>query len=400
MTQTKPLLSAFVYGSDLAVRIHAAPLERTGIPGDDAIHLAFLLDRSGSMSGERLTAVKRTLHAARPLFDSQDRVTLITFANSAMTVVADHVMDESGALAFYTAVDELEANGGTNMAAAFEALGPLSVRLNLDAIILLTDGQVNEGISSTQGLLTLGLGLGSPFYTLGYGADHNRLLLKALALKSRGSYMFVDDESMLPRTLGDLMGGLRTQVFAAASLSVEGATCREIGGGSSSFRVGAIVPDRDYWVIFTGAPSSVVLRNGDTEVATVIPVASADEEVQEQILRSQVTEVLEDATTALETYESVPLSLAALCASMDALPDTMRGRPLIVQMRAELEAIRTAPPRPSAQLLARMSSGTAYLSSQRGVSIAFQDTFSSPVQRQCSEDTQILYASQRTEDPV
>lgn len=398
MTQTKPLLSAFVYGSDLAVRIHAAPLERTGIPGDDAIHLAFLLDRSGSMSGERLTAVKRTLHAARPLFDSQDRVTLITFANAAMTVVADHVMDESGALAFYTAVDELEANGGTNMAAAFEALGLLSLRL--DAIILLTDGQVNEGIFSTQGLLTLGLGLGSPFYTLGYGSDHNRLLLKALALKSRGSYMFVDDESMLPRTLGDLMGGLRTQVFASASLSVEGATCREIGGGSASFRVGAIVPERDYWVIFTGSPSSVVLRDGDTEVASVIPIASADEEVQEQILRSRVTEVLENATNALEIYEPVPLSLVALCASIDALPDTMRGRPLIGQMRAELEAIRTAPPRPSAQLLARMSSGTAYLSSQRGVSIAFQDTFSSPVQRQCSEDTQILYASQRTEDPV
>jgi hypothetical protein len=401
MTQAKPLLSAFTYGTDLAVRIHAVPLERTGPtpPGEDAIHLAFLLDRSGSMSGERLTAVKRTLHAARPLFDPEDRVTLITFSNSAMTVVADHVMDESGALAFYTAVDELEANGGTNLSAAFEALG--SLRLSLDAIILLTDGQVNEGISSTQGLLSLGLGLGSkPFYTLGYGSDHNRSLLKALALKSRGSYIHVDDESMLPRTLGDLMGGLRTQVFASASLSVEGATCRELGGGSSTFRVGAIVPDRDYWVIFTGAPSSVFLREGTEVIDTALPLASADEEVREQILRSQVAEVLEDATTALENYEPVPASLAALCALIDALPDTMRGRDLVNQMRAELEVIRTAPPRPSAELLARMSSGTAYLSSQRGVSVAFHDTFSSPMQRQRSEETQILYASQRSEDPV
>ena len=401
MTQAKPLLSAFTHGTDLAVRIHAVPLERTGPtpPGEDAIHLAFLLDRSGSMCGERLTAVKRTLHAARPLFGPEDRVTLITFANTAMTVVADHVMDESGALAFYTAVDELVANGGTNMAAAFEALGPL--RLNLDAIILLTDGQVNEGISSTEGLLSLGLGLSSkPFYTLGYGADHNRSLLKALALKSRGSYIHVDDESMLPRTLGDLMGGLRTQVFASASLSVEGATCREIGGGSSTFRVGAIVPDRDYWVIFTGAPSSVVLRDGSEVIDMALPLASADDEVQEQILRSQVAEVLEDATTALENYAPVPASLAALCTSIDAMPDAMIGRPLVRQMRAELEAIRTAPPRPSAELLARMSSGTAYLSTQRGVSVAFHDTFSSPAQRQRSEETQILYASQRTEDPV
>jgi hypothetical protein len=260
---------------------------------------------------------------------------------------------------------------------------------------------VNEGISSTQGLLTLGLGLGSkPFYTLGYGADHNRSLLKALALKSRGSYIHVDDESMLPRTLGDLMGGLRTQVFASASLSVEGATCREIGGGSSTFRVGAIVPDRDYWVIFTGAPSSVFLREGTEVIDTALPLASADEEVREQILRSQVAEVLEDATTALENYEPVPASLAALCALIDALPDTMRGRDLVRQMRAELEVIRTAPPRPSAELLARMSSGTAYLSSQRGVSVAFQDTFSSPAQRNASDSTQILYASQRSEDPV
>lgn len=401
MTQAKPLLSAFTHGTDLAVRIHAVPLERTGPtpPGEDAIHLAFLLDRSGSMSGERLTAVKRTLHAARPLFGPEDRVTLITFANTAMTVVADHVMDESGALAFYTAVDELVANGGTNLSAAFEALG--SLHLSLDAIILLTDGQVNEGISSTQGLLSLGLGLSSkPFYTLGYGADHNRSLLKALALKSRGSYIYVDDESMLPRTMGDLMGGLRTQVFAAATLSIEGATCRELGGGSSTFRVGAIVPDRDYWIIFTGAPSSVVLREGSEVVDTALPLASADEEVQEQILRCKVAATLEEATISMELYEGIPDSVAALCAFIDALPDTMTGRPLVRQMRAELEAIRTAPPRPSAELLARMSSGTAYLSSQRGVSVAFQDTFSSPVQRQRSEETQILYASQRTEDPV
>jgi hypothetical protein len=399
MTTTKPLLSAFVCGGDLAVRIHATPLEQTGIPGDDAIRLAFLLDVSGSMSGERLTAVKRTLHAARPLFEPEDRVTLITFANSALTVVSDHVMDEDGAVAFYTAVDELVANGGTNMAAAFEALGPLSVRL--DAIILLTDGQVNEGISSTQGLLTLGLGLGSkPFYTLGYGADHNRTLLQQFAVKSRGSYTYVDTDEMLPRIMGDLMGGLRTQVYAAATLSVEGATCRELGGGAATFRVGGLVPDRDYWTIFTGSPSSVVLRDGVTEVATVIPIASADEEVREQILRCQVATVLEEATQALENYESVPASLAALCTVMDGLPDTMRGRDLVRQMRAQLEEIRMAPPRASPHLLARMSSGTAYLSSQRGASSNYAPVFSSPLQRLYSDETQILYASQRSEDPV
>lgn len=399
-------LSALISNGCLAVRVRLPtqePVQRP--PGDDAIHLAFLLDTSGSMNGEPLSRVKRTLHAARPLLQLGDRVTLITFSTAATVVVANLLMDADGDTVLYTAIDQLVANGSTNMAAAFDALGTLHLRL--DAVVLLTDGMVNIGIKSTEGLRALASGLGTmPFYTMGYGADHNRPLLQQLATNSRGSYTYIRDEMTLPEIMGDIISGLRFQVYSRASLRVPGASCKELGFSGERYMIGSVIPGRDYWAVFDLAGDggeygehTVGLYN-DTDllvdsIATFVD--NGNLEVEEQILRCKVAVVLEAATAALEAGQERPGSLAELCAAIDAMPPALKERPLVSSMRAQLEDIRTLPT--TLELLARMSSDTAYLSTQRGVSSGYT-TFSSPAQRNASDTTQILYASQRTEDPI
>jgi hypothetical protein len=399
-------LSALISNGTLAVRVRLPTQELFQRPPcDDAIHLAFLLDTSGSMNGEPLSRVKRTLHAARPLLQLGDRVTLITFSTAATVVVDNLLMDADGDTVLYTAIDQLVANGSTNMAAAFDALGALHLRL--DAVVLLTDGMVNIGIKSTEGLRALASGLGTmPFYTLGYGADHNRLLLQQLATNSRGSYTYIRDEMTLPEIMGDIISGLRFQVYSRASLRVPGGLCKELGFSGERYMIGSVIPGRDYWAVFDLAGDgdeygerTVGLYN-DTDllvdsIATFVD--NGNLEVEEQILRCKVAVVLEAATAALEEGHERPSSLAELCAAIDAMPPALKERPLVSSMRTQLEQIRTLPT--TLELLARMSSDTAYLSTQRGVSSGYM-TFSSPAQRNASDTTQILYSSQRTEDPI
>ena len=170
--------------------------------------------------------------------------------------------------------------------------------------------------------------------------------------------------------------------------------------------IGSVIPGRDYWAVFDLAGDgdeygerTVGLYN-DTDllvdsIATFVD--NGNLEVEEQILRCKVAVVLEAATAALEEGHERPSSLAELCAAIDAMPPALKERPLVSSMRTQLEQIRTLPT--TLELLARMSSDTAYLSTQRGVSSGYM-TFSSPAQRNASDTTQILYSSQRTEDPI
>ena len=413
-------VSAFRTGDYLAVRVSTAPVVPTA-SSDRPLNLAFLLDTSDSMSGARLDSVKRTLIAARDLLQPNDRVTLITFGDAATTIAAGKTMDPAGIADFYAAVDQICTNGCTNLSAALEMLA--TARQQPDAIVILTDGHVNRGVTSTVGLRTMVLGVAgsTPVHTLGYGGDHNRVLLREIATKTHGAYTYVDAEAVLPLAMGDLIGGLRSEVARDAALEVNGGAwvSQELGGAT----LGALVAGRDYWAIFrwTGseeAPEPVTVRLGATEpggisrlevVAAGAPQTSGMD-IDEQILRCRVARLLADASDALESGRpgAVEGNLLAMRTELEGLFPEMRARPLVLRMTAQiaetLEAVQhrhamTAPL--DTRLLSRLSAGATVLCSQRGVSS--QDPtnmFSSPLQRTTSDRVRGRFIHPEDEEPT
>jgi len=370
-----------------------------------SINLALLVDTSMSMSGDRLDSVKRTLRGARDLFRSDDQVTLVTFGDRATTVTDHMAMTPEGLTAFYASIDAIETGGCTNLSAGIEELLIRQRDPPYDAILLLTDGIVNRGVVSTIGIRTMALGLGSmPITALGYGADHNRILLRDLAVRSRGSYNYIDSEEILPITMGDMLGGLRTEVLKEAMLSVPlGWTCCEVGCSplSSSFMVGNIVPDRDYWVVFKGAEAEaegpiVLSAAAFREESRCIPFSDC-QELQEQVLRSRVAKAIMDASDLMELGRPIGDTVLALDAEFKVLSDSMKARPLILRMQAQLAEVLNSVQQTGqvqSDSLARMASGAAGLSIQRGVSTPTSgnpcnnQTFSSPLQRLTSTQVQ------------
>lgn len=440
------MISAHAYQSDahIVIRVRSDAVPQEG----RSLHVAFAVDCSGSMEGDRMESVKRTLHAARDLFQPQDFVTIVAFGNSSRTVTLHQAMDEAGAAECYRAIDDIQINGSTNLSSAFEALA--SFGYSYDAIIILTDGHINMGLSSTAGLRAMGLGIGRgrPLYTIGYGSDHNRILLRDMALHSRGSYTYIDSEDILPVTMGDILSGLRMEVAQNVTVTCEG-KCMELGAepDSSSYCIGNIIPDRNYWVVFSAQEGSTSMAEcsvtgaGLSEPFRISAEATNDDmksEVREQILRCRIVHEMAGVTDALEKH-MVPSSeqkdvLQAMKDEIAASDDSFRLRPLVLRMTGQIEDIlqQMEDFRPSvnyddadlgfhmnigvrrqrniADTLARLSSGTAVLATQRGVfSQSPPDDsdptnhegvvrdpsalFSSPVQRTVSNNVRSHYFS-------
>lgn len=366
------------------------------------INLAFLMDVSDSMIGERLQTVKRTLHAARSLFNPTDRVTLVTFGNDGI-VVTDHLLlDESGIQTFYKKVDAIGTSGCTNLSAGIEAL--LNVQIGqqpFDAIVVLTDGLVNNGVTSTTGLQTMFAGFGSvPITAIGYGADHNRILLRNLALATRGSYVYVDSESLIPMAMGDLLSGIRREVLRGARLTVpQGWSYFELGVDSF---IGNIVADRDYWVVYKrvrdteDGPIVLTDATGYHEELAVIAISDCHD-LQEQVLRCRVAKAIAALSLVMEQSLRVVAAtyneISRLNDEFANLPDAMLARPLVLRMKAQIAELLESHAHHSDDVLARMSSDVVYLSSQRGVTSGDTLSFSSPSQRAASAQVKTSYQS-------
>eukprot|EP00287_Rhodomonas_sp_CCMP768_P030364 CAMPEP_0202853296 /NCGR_PEP_ID=MMETSP1389-20130828/90412_1 /ASSEMBLY_ACC=CAM_ASM_000865 /TAXON_ID=302021 /ORGANISM="Rhodomonas sp., Strain CCMP768" /LENGTH=528 /DNA_ID=CAMNT_0049531845 /DNA_START=20 /DNA_END=1606 /DNA_ORIENTATION=- len=94
----------------------------------------------------------------------------------------------------------------------------------LRSVFLFTDGLATEGITNTNELIqALGQKLDlSPrvrVYTFGFGADHSPELLAELARVGSGTYYFMEKEEAIPTAFADALGGLLS--VAAQNVTVE-----------------------------------------------------------------------------------------------------------------------------------------------------------------------------------
>jgi hypothetical protein len=376
------------------------------------------------MTGARIDSVKRTLAAARPLFCESDTVSLVTFNDNGTTQLARHRLNDDGIEQFYTVVNNLTPSGSTNLSAGIEKLYEIGTDYTM--LLLLTDGHINMGVTSVGGLKAMALGVcRSAINTLGYGPDHSRSLLSQLAIASRGSYTYADSDEVLPIIVGDILAGVRGEVFRQVEVSHTGPAtviCQEIDSAGSKYTVGNMVADRDYWVVFSATDdlSTIQVSAAGGFSQSVSVTDSDDLAIKEQICRCRVARQLSSISELLETgfAEAVQInttrtSLTSLRDEITALSDTS-SRPLLLRMTGQIaEALEgleslVAGPGPGSgpalcrmpagnHLAARMSSGVTCLATQRGYMSGGGDPnetciFSSPSQRTGSRTVHATYS--------
>ncbi len=162
-----------------------------------ALALALVIDRSGSMAGEKIELAKEAARATADLLSAEDSLGVIGFDSAPERIV--RMQSAANRVAIQRDIGRLAARGGTAIFPALDmALSDLSVtRARLHHVILLTDGQTQE--AGLTDLVSVMRGEGITISTVGVGSDVNRALLQEIADLGGGRAYFTSDAHNIPR---------------------------------------------------------------------------------------------------------------------------------------------------------------------------------------------------------
>ena len=167
-------------------------------------NIAIVLDKSGSMRGEKLRNAKKAARMAVDLLGSNDILSIISYDTTVNVLVpAIKVSDKR---AIRRAIDQMGADGRTALFAGVSK-GAAEIKKFLDKdrvnrVILMSDGQANVGPSSPTELGDLGASLskdGITVTTIGLGTGYNEDLMANLAGYSDGNHAFVKNAADLAK---------------------------------------------------------------------------------------------------------------------------------------------------------------------------------------------------------
>jgi Ca-activated chloride channel family protein len=190
------------------------------------VNLAIVMDRSGSMSGEKLEKAKDAAIEALHHLEARDRFSLVVYNHTVETVVP--AQSAANTQWIESRIRAIQASGNTALFGGVSQAAA-EVRKNLGEsavhrVILLSDGLANVGPSSPEDLGRLGAGLlkeGVAVTTVGVGTDYHEDLMARLAQESDGNTYFVENSRDLPRIFSAELGDVLSVVARKVNLVID-----------------------------------------------------------------------------------------------------------------------------------------------------------------------------------
>ena len=170
-------------------------IEPPELPKENQIsarEMVFVLDTSGSMSGEPIAASKTFMRHAMKNLRSGDTFRIIRFSNNASEYMSVPVRATKDNIADgLNYVDSLDAGGGTEIPEAISQAFSVAAPPNtLRIVVFLTDGYI--GYESTVLKQIASLIGDARIYAFGVGTSVNRYLLEEMGRQGRGFARFID----------------------------------------------------------------------------------------------------------------------------------------------------------------------------------------------------------------
>jgi Ca-activated chloride channel family protein len=190
------------------------------------VNLALVLDRSGSMSGDKITKAREAAIEALRRLGSSDLFALVAYNHEVKTLVpAQRVQHSEGIEAL---IRRIQPGGNTALFGAISQ-GAAEVRKHSDSnyvhrVVLLSDGLANVGPSNPADLARLGAALlkeGISVTTVGVGTDFNEDLMSQLAERSDGNHYFVESSRDLSRIFAAELGDVLSVVARKVIIEIE-----------------------------------------------------------------------------------------------------------------------------------------------------------------------------------
>lgn len=258
----------------LRLRAAEAPSSATRKP----LNLAFVLDRSGSMAGDKLRLVKEAVTFGIGQLTSRDHAAVVVYDHQVQTLAASTPVTGEAKAQIGLALGAVQEGGSTALGEgwltgcrlAAEAAARLGEGWRTRSL-LLTDGLANVGVTDPAELVGHATALrrrGVTTSTFGVGADFDEQLLNSLAEAGGGNFYFIEHAAQLPAFFAGELGDLLTVVAERTTLTLTlpaGLDAEllndytvERDGATLTVEIGDISAGEEKVVVFalTGAPAT------------------------------------------------------------------------------------------------------------------------------------------------
>jgi Ca-activated chloride channel family protein len=231
------LVNARDYRLYLLARIKAKPAPPSGHP---PLNISVVLDRSGSMAGDKLAYVKNAAQLLVQHLKANDRFSLVTYDQEIETIIPPGTVSHRDEIK--RIIQGIEYGWGTNLSGGWlrgcqhvsegmtekaadskrgRAVIPLlpsrgaKAEGQINRVLLLTDGLANLGVTSPNRLAAMARQKreeGITTTTMGVGLDFNEDLLLRMASQGGGAFYFIDNADQAPHVFAEELGDMQTVV--------------------------------------------------------------------------------------------------------------------------------------------------------------------------------------------
>ena len=192
-----------------------------------ALNLALVIDRSGSMSGDKFEHARNAARRLVETLSPQDRIAIISYGSDVTVELSSRPVTLENRPAMLQAINGMSIGGGTNLSGGYER-GLQEVQRwkdgqSVNRVILMSDGNANIGVTYLPDLERMarqGLADGVSLTTMGLGLDYNEDLMTRMANEGAGKYYYIDDFGKIASALDQELKGLSTIVARNTALVI------------------------------------------------------------------------------------------------------------------------------------------------------------------------------------
>ncbi|NRA10540.1 MAG: VWA domain-containing protein [Crocinitomicaceae bacterium] len=189
----------------------------------EPLNICFVIDKSGSMSGDRITQLKRSLLEFVQQLDAKDMVSIIVFDSDAVLAVPATLVGDKKKI--IDVIHAIRAGGGTNihegLIKGFLEVKKLRAETSINRLILLTDGYGStppeQVIAAAKAQIKGGIELSA----VGVGIDYNQALLSQLASAGGGLLHLAGSSSHIQEVFQHELESIVYPMAKKATLTVE-----------------------------------------------------------------------------------------------------------------------------------------------------------------------------------
>ena len=197
-----------------------APEKQERVP----LNISLVVDRSGSMSGDKLNYVKKAVNFVIDNLKAEDVLSIVQYDTEVDVVAKSAKVTDKKAL--HQKVKQIEARSMTNLSGGmmegYAQTKSTQKEGYVNRVLLLSDGLANAGITDPPQLQNIAqkkfreerIALS----TFGVGADFNEVLMTNLSEYGGANYYFIDMPDKIPQIFAQELDGLLSVVAQNTSL--------------------------------------------------------------------------------------------------------------------------------------------------------------------------------------